>query len=77
MAGDELADESRLTDASRSEQGEQVGCAPGDNAVEHALEHLELPLPSDHRRIQVPNVASRVLQDLDKPERTDRLRLAL
>ena len=52
QAGKELADQTRLPDASRAEDGEQVAYALVDGLLESIGQQPALTLTADHRRIQ-------------------------
>ncbi len=72
----ELLDESRLADTCLADHGHETAASRGDRVAQRPLEHLELGLAADHRRIE----AARALAALahgDQPVRRDRLRLSL
>src|SRR5262249_25686685 len=64
----ELGDETRLPDAGRAEQREQVRGPLGDRPIERGGEHLELLVASDHRRVEMPLVPGRVHPNGDQTE---------
>src|SRR5215475_5680439 len=65
---EELGDETRLPDAGRAEQREQVRGPLGDRPIERAGEHVELLVTSDHRRVEMPLVPGRFRPNADQTE---------
>jgi len=73
----ELLDETRLADPGRAQHGEQQAGPFAGRAPERALQQLQLVVPADHGRVQVPFERLHVGQHLDQPVRPHGTLLAL